>query len=211
MLKKYSSVILLAVAIFIFTGCGNSAVYTIDLDAFEFPNPELPVVLIDVEGHGQILAELYPEYAPITVHNFIDLVEGGFYNGLGFHRIIDGFMIQGGCPDGTGWGGSGRHIIGEFSDNGIDNPLAHERGVLSMARQGHDYDSATSQFFIMHGNSPHLDGAYASFGRVIYNIGVVDSIVESVTPLDNNGTIDPADHPVINEIRLVNGSQIQLN
>ena len=177
---------------------------------FELPNPELPAVLIYIEGHGQIIAELYPEYAPITVHNFIELVESGFYDGLTFHRIIEGFMIQGGCPLGTGTGGSGTMITGEFSDNGIENPLGHTRGVLSMARSW-EFDSASSQFFIMHEHEPHLDGAYAGFGQVVYGMDVVDSIVESVTPLDNNGTIDPDEHPVIREIRLINGEQIELD
>lgn len=189
---------------------GNQSTGNIDLANFEFPNPDLPVVLIDIEGHGQILAELYPEYAPITVHNFIDLAEDGFYDGLTFHRIIDGFMIQGGCPDGTGMNGSGRNIVGEFPSNGIENPLQHTRGVLSMARNMVSYDSASSQFFIMHANARHLDGDYASFGQVIYGMNVVDSVVDSVRA-GADGAVGAEEQPVIREIRLVNGSQIELD
>jgi len=170
---------------------------------FELPNPDLPAVSIYIEDHGEIIAELYPDYAPISVQNFIDLVEDGFYDGLTFHRIIEGFMMQGGCPYGLGIGGSGTNITGEFSDNGIDNPLVHVRGTLSMAR-GPDYDSASSQFFIMHGDSPHLDGGYAAFGQVVYGMDVVDSVVDSVTQLDANGTLDEDEHPVIRDIQVIN-------
>lgn len=189
---------------------GQSEPPGIDLASFEFPNPELPAVLIDIQGHGQMIAQLYPEHAPITVHNFIELVEDGFYDGLTFHRIMDQFMMQGGCPYGAGFGGSGRHIVGEFSSNEIENPIHHNRGVLSMARGGHDYNSASSQFFIMHADVFGLDGDYAAFGRVIYGIDVIDSVVGSVTE-GPNGAIDPEDQPVIREIRLVNGSQIELD
>lgn len=218
MFKKSLMVVILVSCMVLLSGCGNEGGSSnnaslneeeFSMDTFEFPNPELPVVLIEVEGHGQIVAELYPEYAPITVHNFIGLVEDGFYDGLTFHRIMDGFMIQGGCPLGTGTGGSGEMISGEFADNGIENPLSHTRGVLSMARSW-EHDSASSQFFIMHGTERSLDGAYAAFGKVISGMEVVDSVVSSVTPLDGNGTIDPDEHPVITEIRLINGEQIQL-
>ncbi len=127
-----------------------------------------------------ITAELYPEIAPKSVANFISLVEKGFYNGLIFHRVIRGFMIQGGCPDGTGMGGPGHHIEGEFKANGFENNLAHTRGVLSMARAA-DPNSAGSQFFIMHQDAPHLDGSYAAFGKVIYGIEAVDEIAETET------------------------------
>ncbi|MCL1989732.1 MAG: peptidylprolyl isomerase [Defluviitaleaceae bacterium] len=171
---------------------------------FELPHPNLPAISIYIEGHGQLIAELYPAYAPMTVQHFMALVEAGFYDGLTFHRIIEGFMMQGGCPNGVGNGGSGTHIVGEFNDNGIENPLRHTRGVLSMARSA-DYNSASSQFFIMHGDAPHLDGGYAAFGRVIYGIEVIDAVIESVVPLDRNGTLDPDEHPVIREVRLING------
>jgi len=213
MLKKcfVFVMVLMLVPLMVACGEGRDGSARIDLESFEFPNPDLPAILIDIEGYGQIIAELYPEYAPITVHNFIELLEDGFYDGLTFHRIIDGFMMQGGCPYGTGFGGSGRNIVGEFASNEIENPLHHDRGVLSMARGGHDFNSASSQFFIMHANVRGLDRDYAAFGRVIYGIEVVDSVMESVTPLDHNGTIDSNEQPVIREIRLVNGSQIELD
>ena len=135
-----------------------------------------PLVTITMENDDEILAELYPDIAPNTVSNFIALIQKGHYNGLTFHRVIPGFMIQGGCPQGTGTGGPGYCIKGEFTSNGFENPLKHERGVLSMARTAVP-DSAGSQFFIMTDNSPHLDGDYASFGRVIKGMDVVDAIV----------------------------------
>ena len=139
-----------------------------------------PVVTIEMENGDIIKAELYPEIAPNTVNNFISLVKKGFYNGLNFHRVINGFMIQGGCPQGTGTGGPGYSIKGEFSQNGVQNDLAHTPGVLSMARAMHP-DSAGSQFFIMHKTSPHLDGAYAAFGKVIEGLDVVDRIATTRT------------------------------
>lgn len=143
-----------------------------------------PVVTIEMEDGGVIKAELYPEIAPNSVNNFISLINAGFYNGLIFHRCIPGFMIQGGCPEGTGMGGPGYSIKGEFEQNGFKNDLLHERGVLSMAR-AMDPDSAGSQFFIMHKNAPHLDGAYAAFGKVIEGIEVVDKIAKTVTDLND--------------------------
>ena len=134
-----------------------------------------PIVTFTMENGDTMKAELYPEVAPNTVNNFISLVKKGFYDGLIFHRIISGFMIQGGDPDGTGMGGPGYSIKGEFSYNGVDNNLKHSRGVLSMARAQHP-DSAGSQFFIMHANAPHLDGQYAAFGKLIKGEDVLDSI-----------------------------------
>ena len=134
-----------------------------------------PIVTFTMENGDTMKAELYPEVAPNTVNNFISLVKKGFYDGLIFHRIISGFMIQGGDPDGTGMGGPGYSIKGEFSYNGVDNNLKHSRGVLSMARAQHP-DSAGSQFFIMHANAPHLDGQYAAFGKLIEGEDVLDSI-----------------------------------
>ena len=139
-----------------------------------------PIVTIEMENGDIIKAELYPEIAPNTVNNFISLVKKGFYNGLNFHRVINGFMIQGGCPQGTGTGGPGYSIKGEFSQNGVQNDLAHTPGVLSMARAMHP-DSAGSQFFIMHKTSPHLDGAYAAFGKVTEGLDVVDKIAKTHT------------------------------
>lgn len=139
-----------------------------------------PIVRITMYSGKVIRLELYPETAPITVENFLDLVKKGFYNGLTFHRIISGFMIQGGDPDGNGMGGPGYSIKGEFKSNGVDNPLKHEKGVISMARSM-DPNSAGSQFFIMHEAAPHLDGQYAAFGKVIEGLDVVDKIASVET------------------------------
>ena len=135
----------------------------------------LPIVTIEMENGDIMKAELYPEIAPNTVNNFISLVKKGFYNGLIFHRVIEGFMIHGGCPNGTGTGDPGYSIKGEFAQNGFENSLKHAPGVLSMARAMHP-DSAGSQFFIMHKAAPHLDGAYAAFGKVIEGLDIVDKI-----------------------------------
>ncbi|MCI9569559.1 MAG: peptidylprolyl isomerase [Lachnospiraceae bacterium] len=134
-----------------------------------------PIIKIEMENGDVIKAELYPEVAPNTVNNFLSLVRKGFYNGLIFHRVIEGFMLQGGCPEGNGMGGPGYHIKGEFSANGFQNDLAHTEGVLSMAR-AMDPDSAGSQFFIMHKAAPHLDGQYAAFGQVIEGMDIVNKI-----------------------------------
>ena len=147
-----------------------------------------PIVTISMEDGKQIKLELYPEIAPNTVRNFISLANKGFYNGLIFHRVISGFMIQGGCPQGSGMGGPGHNIRGEFSSNGFDNSIKHERGVISMARAAHP-DSAGSQFFIMHEDGFFLDGQYAAFGKVIEGIETVDAIAAVKTnhmdrPLD---------------------------
>ena len=147
-----------------------------------------PVVTFEMENGDIMKAELYPEIAPNTVNNFISLVQKGYYDGLTFHRVIRGFMIQGGCPDGTGMGGPGYNIKGEFNQNGFTNNLKHTAGVLSMAR-AMDPDSAGSQFFIMHKDADHLDGAYAAFGQIIQGMDVVDKIAKIDTdyndrPLD---------------------------
>ena len=156
-----------------------------------------PIVTIKIKGMGDIKAELYPQIAPITVENFVKLAGSGFYNGLTFHRIIPGFMIQGGDPEGTGMGGPGYSIKGEFSSNGFPNSLNHSRGVLSMARSMMP-DSAGSQFFIMHEDAPHLDGEYAAFGKVFEGIEVVDKIASVKT--DYN---DKPLEPVVIEIMSV--------
>ena len=135
-----------------------------------------PVVTIEMEGGGILRGELYPETAPNTVKNFISLANEGFYDGLTFHRVIPGFMIQGGCPQGTGTGGPGYGIPGEFRKNGFENPLGHERGVLSMARSSRP-DSAGSQFFIMVADAPFLDGEYAAFGKITEGLEVADAVV----------------------------------
>lgn len=148
-----------------------------------------PVVTITMENNDVIKAELYPEIAPNSVNNFISLVKKGFYDGLIFHRVIEGFMIQGGCPQGTGTGGPGYSIKGEFAQNGFPNALKHEAGVLSMARAMHP-NSAGSQFFIMHEAAPHLDGSYAAFGKVVEGMDVVNKIAETDTDW-NDRPLDP--------------------
>ena len=153
-------------------------------------------IVIDT-NMGEIKAELYPDVAPVTVKNFVDLIKKGFYNGLTFHRVIEGFMIQGGCPKGNGTGGPGYCIKGEFRANGVKNDLKHERGVLSMAR-AMDPDSAGSQFFIMHETSPHLDGQFAAFGKVTDGMNVVDRIASVRTDFNDR----PLEKVVINEMRV---------
>lgn len=148
-----------------------------------------PIVTINMEDGGVIKAELYPEVAPNTVKNFIDLINRGYYDGIIFHRVIPGFMIQGGCPDGTGMGGPGYCIKGEFTRNKFKNDLKHSRGVLSMARTM-VMDSAGSQFFIMVADSPHLDGQYASFGKVIEGMEVADKIVSTKTDYSDKPKVD---------------------
>ncbi len=150
-----------------------------------------PIVTITMKGGAVIKAELYPDVAPISVNNFISLIHKNFYDGLIFHRVIRGFMIQGGCPEGTGMGGPGYSIKGEFAQNGVENQLKHTEGVLSMARAMHP-DSAGSQFFIMHKNAPHLDGSYAAFGKVIEGMDVVNQIAETAT--------DYSDRPLEDQI-----------
>jgi len=148
-----------------------------------------PVVTITMQNGDVIKAELYPDIAPNTVNNFISLIKKGFYDGLSFHRVIYNFMLQGGCPNGTGTGGPGYHIKGEFSMNGFKNDLKHTAGVLSMARTMIP-DSAGSQFFIMHKNAPHLDGQYAAFGKVIEGMDVVNAIAETDTDFSDR-PLDP--------------------
>ena len=159
-------------------------------------------VQIDVQDYGTITAELYGEAAPITVANFVKLVNEGFYDGLTFHRIISGFMIQGGDPLGNGTGGADQDIKGEFAANGWNNPIAHERGVLSMARSSAP-NSASSQFFIMHQAAPHLDGSYAAFGKVLTGLEVVDAICANTPVTDGNGTVLKANQPIITSIRVI--------
>ena len=161
-------------------------------------------VEMSVKDYGKIELELDGDTAPITVDNFIELVNDKFYDGLTFHRIIDGFMIQGGDPDKNGSGGSGKTIKGEFSNNNVKNDISHTRGVISMARRGGDNDSATSQFFIVHKDSTHLDGNYAAFGKVVKGIEVVDKIVEAVSSLgDDNGLIPVEKQPTIEYIKVI--------
>ena len=154
---------------------------------------------IEIADYGTVTVQMDPSAAPITAANFVTLAENGFYNGLTFHRIISGFMVQGGDPKGNGTGGSDVKIKGEFAANGWDNPIKHERGVISMARSK-AYDSASSRFFIMHADAPHLDGGYAAFGRVTEGMDVVDAICAAAKPMDNNGSIAKENQPVITSV-----------
>ena len=159
-------------------------------------SPFNPKVVVDMDSYGKMEIELFPAVAPITVENFLGLVERGFYGGIIFHRVIPGFMIQGGDPNGIGTGGSGKQIKGEFKMNGVDNPLNHTRGVISMARSSMP-NSASSQFFIMHKDAPHLDGGYAAFGVVTSGIEVVDKIASVPTDFRDK----PLQNVVIKSIR----------
>ena len=183
--------VIVLVSVFMVTGCGKKEYLTGKVN-----------VEIEVKDYGTIAVELDADEAPITVTNFVDLVEEGFYDGLTFHRIIDGFMIQGGDPNGDGSGGSGRTIKGEFSSNGIDNSIDHVRGVISMARSTMP-NSASSQFFIVQEDSPHLNGEYAAFGHVTSGMEIVDAICEDVQVEDTNGTVLPENQPVITSIKVV--------
>ena len=157
---------------------------------------------IQVKDYGTIKAELDGDTAPITVANFLKLAESGFYDGLTIHRIIDGFMIQGGDPKGNGTGGADKTIKGEFSQNGVENKLSHVRGTLSMARS-QDMDSASSQFFIVQSDCTYLDGQYAAFGTVTEGMELVDKICKDTPVQDNNGTVSAADQPVIESIKVI--------
>lgn len=159
-------------------------------------------VAITVCDYGTITVELDADAAPITVQNFLDLADSGFYDGLTFHRIIEGFMIQGGDPEGTGMGGSDKTIKGEFSANGVENPLSHTRGAISMARSS-AMDSASSQFFIVQKDSTFLDGQYACFGYVTDGMDVVDAIAADAQPTDGNGTIPADQQPVIESVKVL--------
>lgn len=182
-------------------GCGTKGESKKE-NSSQTDNSDDTKVQITVKEYGTIEVALDEEAAPLTVENFLKLTEEGFYDGLTFHRIIDGFMIQGGDPKGNGTGGSDETIKGEFSENGVENPLSHTRGAISMARsQG--YDSASSQFFIVQEDSTYLDGQYAAFGYVTEGMDVVDKICEDVSVEDQNGTVLPENQPVIESIKVV--------
>lgn len=182
-------------------GCGTKGESKKE-NSSQTDNSDDTKVQITVKEYGTIEVALDEEAAPLTVENFLKLTEEGFYDGLTFHRIIDGFMIQGGDPKGNGTGGSDETIKGEFSENGVENPLSHTRGVISMARS-QDYDSASSQFFIVQEDSTYLDGQYAAFGYVTEGMDVVDKICEDVSVEDQNGTVLPENQPVIESIKVV--------
>lgn len=218
MKKKFSFLLVLAVLVMGLSACGGSKSDTTSetkapkatetAEATKKPESKTTDTKgkhhakIKVKDYGTIEVELDGDTAPITVANFVKLVNEKFYDGLTFHRIMSGFMIQGGDPLGNGTGGSDETIKGEFSSNGVENNISHKRGVISMARSS-DPDSASSQFFIMHQDSTYLDGEYAAFGKVTKGMKVVDKICEDATPTDGNGTIEKADQPVIESIRMV--------
>ena len=189
------------------SGAQNSANPTVTTSAETYTPPALEkdvtyTARIDVKDYGTITVELDQSAAPITCANFVELANSGFYDGLTFHRIMDGFMIQGGDPEGNGTGGSEHEIVGEFSSNGWDNPLSHKRGTISMARSN-DPNSASSQFFIVHEDSTFLDPDYAAFGTVTDGMDVVDAICKDAQPTDGNGAIAAKDQPVINSVTIL--------
>lgn len=197
-MKKWNLAALLLTICVLLCACGQKEKEPVKADPVEDAVAE-----IVVKDYGTIVVELDGTAAPVTVTNFVKLAKAGFYDGLTFHRIMAGFMMQGGDPDGNGTGGSDEKIVGEFSENGIENPLSHTRGAISMARTN-DPNSASSQFFIVHeDNQSILDGKYAAFGYVTEGIEVVDAICEAAQPTDNNGTIPAAAQPVIESITIL--------
>ena len=200
-MKKLLCVLTAALLMLSVTGCGNAPTSESSAEEHFSPVTEGNEVVITVKDYGAIELELDREAAPITVDNFVKLVQDGFYDGLTFHRIISGFMIQGGDPLGNGTGGSDITIKGEFKNNGVENPISHTRGVISMARS-RDMDSASSQFFIVHEDSTFLDGDYAGFGHVTQGMEVVDAICENTPVIDGNGTVDSSAQPVIESIKM---------
>ena len=204
-MKKILMIVLAACLLLSMTACAENntkqggttsttTVVSLDMEAAYYAD-------IEIAEYGTVTVELYSSAAPATVANFVSLAESGFYDGLTFHRIISGFMMQGGDPKGNGTGGSDTKIVGEFAANGHENPIAHERGVISMARS-RDYNSASSQFFIMHADASHLDGQYAAFGKVTEGMDVVDAVCAAAEPTDNNGSIAKDAQPVITSITI---------
>ena len=207
-MKKVGSICLAALLILSLAGCSKTSVAGITIVSTGQQDSEAETqgigthhAEIDIQDYGTITVELDGDAAPITVQNFMDLANDGFYDGLTFHRIIAGFMMQGGDPNGNGTGGSENTIKGEFSANGVENSLSHTRGAISMARS-QAYDSASSQFFICHEDSTFLDGQYACFGYVTDGMDVVDAVCEAAQPTDDNGTIPADQQPVITAIRI---------
>ena len=199
-MNKKICTLLLAAAVMLcaLSGCGGK-----DSGVEEAATEEASAYFADIEiaNYGTITVELDAGAAPATVENFVKLANDGFYDGLTFHRIMEGFMMQGGDPNGNGTGGSDETIPGEFAANGFENPLSHTRGAISMAR-AQDPNSASSQFFIVHEDSTFLDGNYAVFGYVTEGLDVVDAVCESAEPVDNNGTILPEQQPVITAVTI---------
>lgn len=216
MKKLISYVMVMSMLVMGLSGCGDSAKETKETKEASTPAATEQAqetkdgnyssgkhhAKIKIEEYGTIEVELDADTAPITVENFAKLVNQKFYDGLTFHRIISGFMIQGGDPLGNGTGGSDENIKGEFSSNGVENKISHKRGVISMARS-QDPDSASSQFFIMHQDGIYLDGEYAAFGKVTKGMEIVDKICEDVKVQDSNGTVATEDQPVIKSVRMI--------
>lgn len=213
-MKRLISIILMAALLSLcLTGCGDtrenadkSTAKTTKKDAGTSNSQYLTGkhhAEIVIAEYGKLELELDADVAPITVTNFVNLAKKGFYNGLTFHRIMSGFMIQGGDPNGDGTGGSEETIKGEFKSNGIENTMSHKRGVISMARTQNDPDSASSQFFIVQADSDFLDGDYAAFGKVTAGMDIVDKICQSVQPIDNNGTVPADQQPKITAIKVI--------
>lgn len=203
MKNKFLALISAFLLIFLLVGCGEDKNGPTGNSALDSVEPYgIHHAVITVENYGEIKVELDGDSAPITVKNFVVLAKDGFYDGLTFHRSVEGFVLQGGDPDGTGRGGSGKTIKGEFIANGYKNPISHARGVLSMARLGNDYNSATSQFFIVLSDDAKssLDGMYASFGKVTEGMDIVDKIVKDTPVEDYNGTVKAENQPKITSI-----------
>lgn len=204
--KVYAIVFMACLTLLLGTGCSGKPSAETEVTGPETQQPAPPAensctAVIEIEGYGTITLELDASAAPVTTENFVSLAREGFYDGLTFHRIIEGFMIQGGDPDGNGTGGSEQTIKGEFRENGVENSLSHTRGAISMARSN-DYDSASSQFFIVHEDSTFLDGSYAAFGYVKEGMEVVDAICADAEPIDGDGFIAPENQPVIQSITI---------
>lgn len=196
-MKKTIKIVFVSMLLVILGACGSKAPTEVPEDNNLLSGKH--TVEIKVKDMGSIEVEIDADIAPITATNFIKLTKDGFYDGLTFHRILSGFMIQGGDPNGDGTGGSKDTIVGEFSQNGYENNLLHTRGVISMARSN-DKDSASSQFFIMHGDSSHLDGSYAAFGKVTKGMDIVDKIATSAKPAGDDGFVEKAQQPIIEKI-----------
>lgn len=212
-MKKLFAVAMTVAMIFAMTACGgNQTTGTTggsSVDA-NIPGTYTPELLdetttyyadIDIADYGKITVKLNQAEAPVSCANFVALAEDGFYNGITFHRIMAGFMMQGGDPEGTGMGGSENNIVGEFAQNGYENNISHKRGVISMAR-ANDPNSASSQFFICHADSEFLDGAYAAFGEVTEGLDVVDAVCNAAQPIDDNGTIPAEEQPVMTSVTI---------
>lgn len=210
-IKSFLLIMLIAmVSMAMLTACGGDSEEPDDFSDMEntveakekAPGIGIHHAEIEIQDYGTIKLELDGDEAPLTVQNFMDLANAGFYDGLTLHRIMDGFMIQGGDPEGTGMGGSDKNVVGEFASNGIENNISHKKGVISMARS-QDPDSASSQFFITVADSEFLDGEYAAFGHVTEGQEVADKIAADAEPTDNNGTIPPEAQPVITKITII--------